>query len=561
MKPNSNSFIEVRKTPIVKPEPLIPPKLYKVNRMKQLSKRNSDEVEEENSVSSASHPDHALFSLKPKKKAEFQLKVLKKTAKPRYSYLKKIQVGNGDNSIFRPSENYLKNSLKLTELNPNIPKETSSLSTYPELEMEKMTSQKLYKALSGPVGEAKYIGKNAYQNGLFIDTELSTVTLDKNSTAKERIEEGSLLGEKDWWERKVKEVETWFKRNPLYLGLDDETKDVIRFHLRLGNAATSKHRRILAWKHVSLEFHRVPNSSFAGHCESPSKGPLLVTPRGTESRRNNSPLSLSSMEEKSISIRSPLTPPSEAKCQAASLQTEEQQEMKEQDSPFIRQSLKNLTKMSLLERQNFCSMKKKYNIWLNQKIKDNKEIEGCTFEPELVKSPLRKKYESTKSVLKEYRDRAFTFESTPKSKVSNSTKTTRSPKKKKKIKMNIWNETSPKEAPSQRLEDPLSKRLVAKTQNIDELTYRFCPRTSDDAKGRINLQEDLSMYDPTSFYRRRDSRSSKQSWYNKGVSLLIGVREDTLKEQPVAVYFNRDLFSEKDACEYVLANKERFLAS
>ena len=82
-----------------------------------------------------------------------------------------------------------------------------------------------------------------------------------------------------------------------------------------------------------------------------------------------------------------------------------------------------------------------------------------------------------------------------------------------------------------------------------------------DEAGSNKLKGKYIVQSPTkfafdSFYRKRDKGTIKP-----GVSLLMARHEDTAKEEPIAVFFDRSKFTEEEASQWWDQNNFRFKIS
>ena len=76
------------------------------------------------------------------------------------------------------------------------------------------------------------------------------------------------------------------------------------------------------------------------------------------------------------------------------------------------------------------------------------------------------------------------------------------------------------------------------------VTKFFDEQGSNDLKGKFIVQSPTKFaFD--SFYRKRDKGTIKP-----GVTLLMARHEDTAREEPVAIFFNRSKFTEEEASQW-----------
>ena len=91
--------------------------------------------------------------------------------------------------------------------------------------------------------------------------------------------------------------------------------------------------------------------------------------------------------------------------------------------------------------------------------------------------------------------------------------------------------------------------------SVPQVTKFFDEQGSNDLKGKFIVQSPTKFaFD--SFYRKRDKGTIKP-----GVTLLMARHEDTAREEPVAIFFNRSKFTEEEASQWWDQNNFRFKIS
>lgn len=524
--------------------------------------------------------------------------------------------------------------------------------------VEFMKSQTLYRALSqGP--EARF--NHAGRDGFFINSELpqssfslggdsleqfdyksspvkKSLSLSREPPRKDDLQDYQVVqGSERWWAKRVKLVRSWFQRNPLNLGIDDDSVDLIKYHIRKGRACTATTtKRIQSWKHICLIFESIPASPAVTlqHPGLYTDPEVSVIPDLTSCRVRQVPRHCqqglevnASYESKTVFQEvkaSPIAQPSvvldphvhgsaEKEKRAAESprscpRSQSEKRSQHATKPLLARSSsatsdlqlpkpgKKLSSMTLLERQNYCLLKKDRAIELQRKKREEREQSLCTFHPKRFTTPQQPSSSSTVLLSRLQKRR------------------------------NIWKPKTkkpPTPIPSTRAHLHQRKRSSAKTARspskqaittsgrvdvhgpgIEKLDLQFSHETGQDSfelpqetrssihhfsdlstpeKGVIELQNPL-LFVVDSFYRKRDTLTHLAAQYSrayydrlnnvpsinegfntknavlvKGVSLLIGLKEATLTEEVVNIFFDRELFSETQAREYIEGNIHRFI--
>merc|ERR1712086_128759 len=93
---------------------------------------------------------------------------------------------------------------------------------------------------------------------------------------------------------------------------------------------------------------------------------------------------------------------------------------------------------------------------------------------------------------------------------------------------------------------------IAALPAAERIGFTFATSGSTDYKGRFNIQPSGN-FEMNSLYRKRDKGTMEG-----GVSLMVGIHEDSGHEEAVAAYFDRSKFTLDQAAEWWLTHQHRF---
>ena len=496
----------------------------------------------------------------------------------------------------------------------------------------------------------------------------------------EEIEEGVV----HWWEAKSAAIAKWFRSNPLNLGISSESAELIQQQLKRGSTlGASEDTKVKCWAHIAIEFEGVPgspvhNAAVFGALQSLVADATVVSPRP----ETEEPASAPSSAVKVLASPAPSPePPFPFDCEDAAVPRSDapanspprksfqdqldvaSKILKEEGGEKVAASAvpvktKSLSKMSMLERQQYFMEKKRekqraererrqkeeeMEELLAAKKRDEEKQKRRSFSRRMSSTDASNKNDESKarraSLIDECKalvssaSSKQTFRSgdsahLTKSRLSEDTKPTkakvviakrrksasslpprrRSSKQKKTVKSSsalslleqcqatiqvsasvsrAAEETKEHEIEScekeaedapkspeeiketikgtiPKADEPGTKGDASATVNAElpetndavdapplSPKHKFAPNSTQD-KGVIKVQE-AELFEMDSFYRKRDRGTSQ-----RGVTLLMGRREDSGRESVVSIYFDRRMFTELSASEWFESNVHRF---
>lgn len=117
-------------------------------------------------------------------------------------------------------------------------------------------SNSLYKAMSeGQTRRARGRRPFLVMKKDMLEGESSEDKAAENSNAALENEDN------EWWSTKTDAVLEWIRSNPLFLGIEEESVNLVREQIKRGSASgVGSDKKLKCWKHICIEFEDVPGN-------------------------------------------------------------------------------------------------------------------------------------------------------------------------------------------------------------------------------------------------------------------------------------------------------------